>query len=43
MLITQAGRDVGRAKALTFVKAGAKEVALAARSTYELAEVEDAV
>jgi NAD(P)-dependent dehydrogenase (short-subunit alcohol dehydrogenase family) len=43
MLITQAGRGIGRAKALTFVKAGAKEVALAARSTHELAGVEAAV
>jgi NADP-dependent 3-hydroxy acid dehydrogenase YdfG len=43
MLITRAGRGIGRAKALTFVKAGAKEVPLAARSTHKLAEVEAAV
>jgi NAD(P)-dependent dehydrogenase (short-subunit alcohol dehydrogenase family) len=43
VVITGAGRGIGRAQALTFAKAGAKVVVLAARSTHELDEVEAAV
>jgi NAD(P)-dependent dehydrogenase (short-subunit alcohol dehydrogenase family) len=43
VVITGAGRGIGRAQALTFAKAGAKVVVLAARSIHELDEVEAAV
>lgn len=43
VLITGAGRGVGRAQALAFAHAGAAKIILLARSEDELAEVEGAI
>jgi NAD(P)-dependent dehydrogenase (short-subunit alcohol dehydrogenase family) len=43
VLITGAGRGIGRAQAIIFAKAGASRVTIAARSEDELSEVEKAV
>jgi NAD(P)-dependent dehydrogenase (short-subunit alcohol dehydrogenase family) len=40
VVITGAGRGIGRAQALVFAQAGAKRVVIAARSSHELDEVE---
>lgn len=43
VLITGAGRGIGRAQALTFAQAGAKKVVLAARSDIELKELAEEI
>jgi FlaA1/EpsC-like NDP-sugar epimerase len=43
VVVTGAGRGVGRAQAITFAQAGAKRVVIAARSTHELREVEEEI
>jgi threonine dehydrogenase-like Zn-dependent dehydrogenase len=40
VVITGAGRGIGRAQAIVFAQAGAKRVVIAARSSHELDEVE---
>jgi NAD(P)-dependent dehydrogenase (short-subunit alcohol dehydrogenase family) len=40
VVITGAGRGIGRAQAIVFARAGAKRVVIAARSAHELDEVE---
>lgn len=43
VLITGAGRGVGRAQAIAFAQAGAKKIIIISRSAHELAEVEGAI
>jgi NAD(P)-dependent dehydrogenase (short-subunit alcohol dehydrogenase family) len=43
VLVSGAGRGIGRAEAIVFAQAGAKKVVIAARSTNELSEVEVAI
>jgi NAD(P)-dependent dehydrogenase (short-subunit alcohol dehydrogenase family) len=43
VVITGAGRGIGRAHALAFAQAGARRVVIGARSTHELDEVTDAI
>jgi NAD(P)-dependent dehydrogenase (short-subunit alcohol dehydrogenase family) len=43
VLVTGAGRGIGRAEAIVFAQAGAKRVVIAARSMHELDEVELAI
>ena len=43
VLITGAGRGVGRAQAIAFAQAGAQKIIIISRSAHELAEVEGAI
>jgi NAD(P)-dependent dehydrogenase (short-subunit alcohol dehydrogenase family) len=43
VVITGAGRGIGRAQALAFAQAGARRVVIGARSAHELDEVEQAI
>jgi NAD(P)-dependent dehydrogenase (short-subunit alcohol dehydrogenase family) len=43
VIVTGAGRGIGRAQAIAFAQAGAKKVVIAARSSHELDEVEQEI
>jgi NAD(P)-dependent dehydrogenase (short-subunit alcohol dehydrogenase family) len=43
VVITGAGRGIGRAQAIAFAQAGARRVIIAARSAHELDEVEEEI
>jgi NAD(P)-dependent dehydrogenase (short-subunit alcohol dehydrogenase family) len=43
IIVTGAGRGIGRAQAIAFAQAGAKQVVIVARSSHELDEVEQEI